>query len=1035
MGVLGNIFGGDTGYSNKGPSTIAGTSLTNQGFELQKPYLEDLFGAASDFYYDTTTDDAGAETVSLKTSPQYQGETIAQFAPEQERAFNMLSDIGSGGLGSVGLAGSGQFMERAKGLGDLAGGTFDTATARQYMNPYIDNVTRQAEDEVLRRYQTEIAPRIGAESAANNAYGGSRAAILAAEGQRNVQRQIGDIRERGLAASYDQGRRAFESQKERERGLAGFYGQLAESAPRIGATEAGLVSSVGEQRRAFEQTGLDRAQKEFIERRDDPIKNLAGYQSILQGFPYSPSTYEVATKYAPQPSFGQQLLGALGTGASLYGAFGGFNPAGGRKRGGLVGRRSGGQIQGGLASLERHQNNALRPNEVYSAPRKIPILSDQIRELLTDMGGPRKGDIRDWMNERVMGFRPGVRNDILDNRLLAYIDSLSFSDPSILHGVGVEGLDQTGRVSVDGLPAAGARLWDTHRANQAAAINYYEPPSPSSDVERTPFRTRSMAPLNPTSGAQPILEHRKRETERETERARRDYTKGIRHGVVGLDDSEAAGNVPNEHGRDLLRQRGIKAVARRQKEKDAANKKRASEKIDPLLSDWDDDREPLEEYLDAVSSSRPVNRSIGSQLTPEKDGIKAVARRQKEKDAANKKRASEKIDPLLSDWDDDREPLEEYLDAVSSSRPVNRSIGSQLTPEKDGFIAVARRQKEKDAANKKRADDRPAEIREQAPVQGGKRVDGQTPSIEMRIPLTGKLAEINAEATGAEAGDYYTTTQNGISESQVGENNNGVTFYESPHDGTGVRRPLSSEPLSSDDPKLSKKSDPMDKYFQEYINALSDRPTGEQELTEADERLQKDMWLSLAAAFSRFGSTGHPGGIVPAFLKEVPQTVEDVKKAQKAYREDQKYARAQNALVAKDKLTADLARQNIFLKRLGIEADIITANAALLNAGQLDMMDYQDFTRMLVQFTNTSNLSQLTTQKILAEAMRRVQENPKNLSKVLNETYQWVAAEKNRIPLGIKEGDLPGGTGPVQGATENALSSTKDALLKLERLR
>ena len=227
--------------------------------------------------------------------------------------------------------------------------------------------------------------------------------------------------------------------------------------------------------------------------------------------------------------------------------------------------------------------------------------------------------------------------------------------------------------------------------------------------------------------------------------------------------------------------------------------------------------------------------------------------------------------------------------------------------------------------------------------------------------------------------------------------------------------------------------DPMDKYFKEYMDAISDQPTGEQELTEADERLQKDMWLSLVAAFSRFGSTGHAGGIVPAFLKEVPQTIADVKKAQKAYREDQKYANKQNALLAKDKLTADLARQNIFLKRMGVEADLISANAALLKAGMMDQMDYQDFTRMLVQFTDDSNLSQLTTQKILAEAMRRVQKDPGDLSKVLHETYQWV--KRNAKNLDIKGGDLPSGRLRPSSENNGRETAINNADAVLEKLR
>ena len=397
-----NAFGGNTGYSGRGPSSVVGTTLTNEGFELQKPFLEDLFGAAGEFYFDTTKDDAGVETKTLRVPEQYTGETIAGFDPTQEKAFGFLEDIGAGGLAATGQAGSGQYMTQATNLADLAAGKFDAATAKEYINPYLQNVTRQAEDEVLRRYQSEIEPRLGAEAAAAGAFGGSRAAIMESEGQRNLLRQMGDIRERGLAAGFDQGRRAFEAQKAREQGLAGFYGQLAETAPRIGAMEAGLISSVGEQRRGLEQARLDRAEKEFIEARDAPIRQLAGYQSILQGFPYSPSTYEVKSTYNPQPSFGQQLIGGLGTAGSLYGAFGGFNPAGRRKSGGLVRRRSGGQIQGGLAGLERHQNNIVnplydssrpRPQYGWKAPRTAPLGGDmepglvsQIGRILSSMG-------------------------------------------------------------------------------------------------------------------------------------------------------------------------------------------------------------------------------------------------------------------------------------------------------------------------------------------------------------------------------------------------------------------------------------------------------------------------------------------------------------------------------------------------------------------------------------------------------------------------------------------------------------------------
>ena len=144
-----NAFGGNTGYTGRGPSSVVGTAMTNEGFQLQKPFLEDLFGAAGEFYFDTTKDDAGVETKTLKVPEQYTGETIAGFDPTQQRAFGILEDIGAGGLAATGQAGSGQYMTQATNLADLAAGKFDAAAAKEYINQYLENVTRQAEDEDL----------------------------------------------------------------------------------------------------------------------------------------------------------------------------------------------------------------------------------------------------------------------------------------------------------------------------------------------------------------------------------------------------------------------------------------------------------------------------------------------------------------------------------------------------------------------------------------------------------------------------------------------------------------------------------------------------------------------------------------------------------------------------------------------------------------------------------------------------------------------------------------------------------------------
>lgn len=134
-------------------------------------------------------------------------------------------------------------------------------------------------------------------------------------------------------------------------------------------------------------------------------------------FPFTPSTYQVTSQSQPQPSFGQQLLGTLGTGVGIFGSLGGFsNKAGGQ----VVPRQSGGQVRGGLAGLERHQNNISQYNlpniSMYNKPVGITAPSR-----LTELEAEQK-DRRD----RNIGAN-------LLEKFLALLEHLELLEVQILH--------------------------------------------------------------------------------------------------------------------------------------------------------------------------------------------------------------------------------------------------------------------------------------------------------------------------------------------------------------------------------------------------------------------------------------------------------------------------------------------------------------------------------------------------------------------------------------------------------------------------
>ena len=415
MGVLANVFGG-SGQFGSGPTAVTAQGLTNEGFELTQPFIQDVLEASrAQFFEDVEDPDTGETAQQLRAFDQFTGPRIADFTPEQQEAFTGLAALGREGLASTDLGRSPQFFQQATdkaGLGSLG---FTEADADRLMNPFLRGPIDIAKREAVRQFESTLQPKLRAEAVRAGQFGGSRAAILEAEAQRNLQQQLSDIEERGLATAFEQAQRAFEAEKARELQSSGLFASLGEAVPAQAARELALLSSVGEAQQAQEQAGLNLAERDFIEQREFPLRQLQEFQSLVRGFPFTPSTYQVTTQQTPQPSFGQQLLGTLGTGVGIFGALGGFkNKAGGQ----VVPRQSGGQIRGGLAGLERHQNN-VNPTMGRRATREelrqpapfagvIPITSDIVYKLFGSGQAPARMQPK-FSGQRASDLPPVVR--------------------------------------------------------------------------------------------------------------------------------------------------------------------------------------------------------------------------------------------------------------------------------------------------------------------------------------------------------------------------------------------------------------------------------------------------------------------------------------------------------------------------------------------------------------------------------------------------------------------------------------------------
>jgi len=304
------------------------TTTSKQSAEIPaelKPYVKEVLSEAQDIY----------RTRKEEGYVPYTGQEIAEFSPEQERAFDLTSQ-------AVGQTQA--FATPAAQFAGLAGlGTTDADISR-FMNPYVSQVVERAERERRRAGDIE-QQELAAKAVQAGAFGGSREAILEAERRRNLEQGIADIRTAGLSEAFKQAVQQAQSQQENRLGAARSLTELAQVAPRGTADELARLEAVGAARRGQSQADLDISRRKFIEEKTFPETALAGYQSFVAPTLGSIGPSKSITDIGPgqaQPTYLQQTAGFLGSLGSLAGGFKDGGKVGGSS--GLASLQAGGQI-------------------------------------------------------------------------------------------------------------------------------------------------------------------------------------------------------------------------------------------------------------------------------------------------------------------------------------------------------------------------------------------------------------------------------------------------------------------------------------------------------------------------------------------------------------------------------------------------------------------------------------------------------------------------------------------------------------------
>ena len=170
--------------------------------------------------------------------------------------------------------------------------TFDATQAQKYMNPYLMASINPQIEEARRQSEIQRVSDAGRLTKAG-AFGGSRQAVMEAEGNRSLGDRIADITGQGYASAYDKGLAQFNL----EQGNRNKYG----------FDVLGGQGTAGATQRAQEQQGLSADIAQFEEERDFPYKQVQYMQSLLQGLPLEAQSISYS-----QPSDFQKNMEAVG---------------------------------------------------------------------------------------------------------------------------------------------------------------------------------------------------------------------------------------------------------------------------------------------------------------------------------------------------------------------------------------------------------------------------------------------------------------------------------------------------------------------------------------------------------------------------------------------------------------------------------------------------------------------------------------------------------------------------------------------------
>jgi hypothetical protein len=261
--------GGQVGYQSGGiASFLTGGAVDTTTSSGLAPYVGDY----------TTQTLGEAQAAAAKPYETYSGPLTAGASDLQTTAFQGVKDMASTGYTPT----------------TFTSGTFDTAAANKYMNPFLDASLNPQMKELRRQAQINNMGSLAKAGRAGAMSGDSRN-LMESEGIRNLLSKQSDVLGTGYATAYDKAMQQFNTEQ-----TQGMDAQKASEASRVYSADysKGLLSdmaALGKTQRDIDAEGIAADKAEF-DKQSNHDKEMAQYKiGLLQKLPVDASTTEANT--------------------------------------------------------------------------------------------------------------------------------------------------------------------------------------------------------------------------------------------------------------------------------------------------------------------------------------------------------------------------------------------------------------------------------------------------------------------------------------------------------------------------------------------------------------------------------------------------------------------------------------------------------------------------------------------------------------------------------------------------------------------